>query len=355
MKMLFINSENLQFYPGKSSKNLSISRLLFIGLILLSCITSLAGSLTGCAKNNTQNPTQKKVLNVGVLLGAGGLGDKSFNDSAYNGLLAAQKELNIRFETADYTGTESDVDALRAFAKNNYDLIVGISFDNLKTIQTVASEFPNTKFAAIDFELQGDNIASIVYREQEGDFLMGVLAAMVTKTKMVDVIGGTDIPAISRIISGFKQGVAYQDSTVTVFSDIAGTFSDPQVGYDLAMSRYNQGVDVIHNAASKTGLGIIQAAKEVGKYTTGTSGDQRYLAPGYMIGNRPKRVDTAVQLLIEEVNNGTFKTGVRSLGLKENGLSLGPFNENVVTPAMLERIGEIEQKIVSGEIQIQGE
>jgi basic membrane protein A len=353
--MHFFNLINLRSCLRKSAKNVHRVPWLFFALIMLSSIAFLAGPLTGCAGNNTQNSVQKKVLNVGLLLGAGGLGDKSFNDSAYNGLLAAQKELNIRFETVDYTGKDSDVDALRTFAKNNYDLIIGISIDNMKAIQTVANEFPNIKFGAIDFELQGNNIASIVYREQEGDFLMGALAAMVTKTKKVDVIGGTDIPAIRRIISGFKQGVAYQDSNVTVFSDIAGTFSDPQVGYNLAMSRYSQGVDVIHNAASKTGLGIIQAAQEVGKYTTGTSGDQRYLAPGHMIGNRPKRVDTAVQILIEEVSNGTFKSGVRSLGLKENGLSLGPFDETVVTSAMLKRLDEIKQKIMDGEIQIQSE
>ncbi len=331
------------------------NRLLFIGLVAITCISLFTGILAACTKDNIQNPVQKRVLNVALLLGAAGLGDKSFNDSAYNGLLTAQKELNIRFETVNYTGKELDIDTLRAFAKDNYDLIIGISIDNMKSIETVAREFPGIKFGAIDFELAGDNIASVVYREQEGDFVMGVLAAMITKTKMVDVVGGTDIPAIRRIILGFKQGVAYQDSSVTVFSDIAGTFSDPQVGYDLAMNRYNQGVDVIHNAASKTGLGIIQAAQQVRKYTTGTSGDQRYLAPGYMIGNRPKRVDVAVQMLIEEVSNGTFKAGIRSLGLQENGLSLGPFDETVVTPAMLKRIEEVKQKIMSGEIQVQVE
>jgi basic membrane protein A len=156
-------------------------------------------------------------------------------------------------------------------------------------------------------------------------------------------------------MAGFTQGVAYQDSSVTVVTDFAGTFSDPNVGFNLAIARYNEGVDVIHNAASKTGLGIIQAAQQLNKLTTGTSGDQRYLAPGNMIGNRPKRVDTAVQMVIEEVHNGTFKAGVRSLGLKENGLALGPFDENVVTPAILSRIEELKQKIISGEIKVQAE
>jgi basic membrane protein A and related proteins len=326
-----------------------------VGLAGFLSLIILAGLLTGCENSNSAATVQNKVLNIGLILGAGGLGDKSFNDSAYSGLLAAQRALNIRFETVEYTGQDSDIDALRAFAREGYDLIIGISFDNTRSIQTVAGEFPDIKFGAIDFTLSGANIASIVYREQEGDFVMGVLSALLTKTKMVDVVGGTDIPAIRRIISGFTQGVAYQDRGVTAFSDIAGTFSDPQIGYNLAMTRFSQGVDVIHNAASKTGLGIIQAAQHQKKYTTGTSGDQRYLAPGYMIGNRPKRVDTAVQLLIEEVSRGTFAAGVRSLGLKENGISLGPFDDTVVTPAILNRLAEIQQKITGGEIQVQAE
>jgi basic membrane protein A and related proteins len=335
-------------------RTIYLGRLLFLSLLAFSFIIIFAGSAVGCENGSSKTPVQKRILNVGMILGSGGLGDKSFNDSAYNGLLGAQRELNIRFETVGYTGSKSDADALRAFARQGYDLIIGVSFDNMKSIQTVAGEYPGIKFGAIDFELTGDNIASIVYREQEGDFLMGALAAMLSQSKKVDVVGGTDIPAIRRIISGFKQGVAYQDSSVTAFSDIAGTFSDPQVGYNLAMSRFDQGIDVIHNAASKTGLGIIQAAQEAKKYTTGTSGDQRYLAPGFMIGNRPKRVDTAVKMLIEEVNAETFKTGGRSLGLKENGLALGPFDETVVTSTILNRIEAIKQKIISGEIQVQG-
>jgi basic membrane protein A and related proteins len=326
-----------------------------IYLCLMVALAALLAGASACTHSVAPTPLQKKVLNVGMILGSAGLGDKSFNDSAYAGLLAAQRKLNIRFETVNFTGQNADVEALRAFANNGYDLIIGVSFDNMPSLQSVAREYPAIKFGAIDFELAGDNIASIVYREQEGDFLMGTLAAMVTGTHQVAVIGGSDMPSIRRIMAGFQQGVAYQDHRVAVFTDLAGTFSDPQVGYKLALSRYNQGVDVIHNAASKTGLGIIQAAQEVGKYVTGTSGDQRYLAPGFMIGNRPKRVDTAVQILIEEVSENTFTTGIRSLGLKENGFSLGPFDDSVVTPAMLKTIDEIKQKIINGEVQVKVE
>jgi basic membrane protein A and related proteins len=290
-----------------------------------------------------------------MLLGSGGLGDRSFNDSAYSGLLEAQKKFNIRFDTVDPAGKEADLESVRFFAEHKYDLIIGIGFEHLETIKTVAQEFPSVKFGAVDFELASDNVASIVYREQEGDFLIGVLSALLTKTRTVGVIGGADIPAIRRIISGFKQGVTYQDSGVSVHVDLAGTFSDPDVGLKLALSQYKQGVDVIHNAASRTGLGIIEAAKQTGKLTTGTSGDQRYLASGNVVGNRPKRVDTAVMLLIEEVKEGQFKSGIRSLGLKENGLSLGPFDESLVTKPMLDRLESLKQQIINGQVTVKVE
>jgi basic membrane protein A and related proteins len=327
---------------------------LIIPLVLIIVIL-IPGFLSACGDGSPQAEDKKSVLNIGLLLASGGMGDKSFNDSAYKGLLDAQKQFNIRFETVNYASRESNLDTLRRFARSKYDLIIGIAYENLETIKTLAGEFPQTRFAAIDVELSGDNVAAIVYREQEADFLMGVLAAMITRTGKVGVIGGTDIPAIRRIISGFKQGASYQDSWVQVLAEIAGTFSDPQIGYNMALKQYDQGADLIHNAASKTGLGIIQAAQQVNKWTTGTSGDQRNLAPGNMLGNRPKRVDTAVEMLIEEVNNGDFKAGIRSLGLKENGLSLGPFDESVVTTAVLDRLEELKQKIINGEIKVQAE
>jgi basic membrane protein A and related proteins len=322
---------------------IGISILLFVSLI------------AGCSPAKQAVSNQENILNIGLVLGSGGLGDKSFNDSAYKGLLDAQKQYNIRFETVEPTSEEAKLNAIRLFARNNYDLIIGIAIENQNSIQTVSREFPRIKFGAIDFELTENNVASIVYREQEGDFLMGVLADLLTKSKFVGVIGGMDIPAIKRIMSGFKQGTAYQDNTVKVFADYAGTFSDPQVGLKLALSRYDEGADVIHNAASKTGLGIIEAAKQTHKLTTGTSGDQRYIAPGNVVGNRPKRVDTAVLMLIDEVKKGTFKPGVRSLGLKENGLTLGPFDETLVTRDMLNRLDELKQKIINGQIVIQAE
>lgn len=337
------------FVRKRSSKS-ALLRVLFVILAAV-IIAPILLLFSGCG----QVAQQTSVLKVGMLLGSGGLGDKSFNDSAYAGLMEAQKKYNIRFDTVDIADNVSNLNALRMFAQNKYDLIIGVAYENKVNIETVAKEFQHVRFAGVDFEAAGTNVASVVYREQEADFLMGVLAAMLTKTKSVGVIGGTNIPAINRIMSGFKQGVAYQDSSVKVFSEYAGTFSDPEVGLKVALARYADGADVIHNAASRTGLGIIEAAKQTGKLTTGTSGDQRYLAPGNVVGNRPKRVDTAVMMLIEEVKLGTFKAGTRSLGLKENGLMLGPFDETLVDKAMLTRLEDLKQKIIRGEITVKAE
>ncbi len=312
-------------------------------------ILMLSSLLPSCTTGRPQ-----EILNVGVMLGSAGLGDRSFNDSAYAGLVEAQKQYNIRFQPAvPSADKEANLETLRLWARSGFDLIIGVAFENLEVIQTVAKEYPQVKFGAIDFELNATNVSSIVYREQEGDFLMGVLCAMLTKTKSVGVIGGTDIPAIRRIFAGFNQGVAYQDSSVKVFDDFAGSFSDSQLGYNLAMKRYGEGADVIHNAASKTGLGIIEAAKASGKLTTGTSGDQRYLAPGNVVGNRPKRVDTAILLLVKEVKENDFYAGSRSLGLKEDGLQLGPFDPDIVTPSMLARLDELKGQIINGSIVVQ--
>jgi basic membrane protein A len=324
-------------------------------LTLIILILTMIFSVSGCSLLGFQSQQKQRVLNIGVLMGSGGLGDRSFNDSSYAGLVEAQKQFNIRFQTETPVTEQSRLDSLRLFAKNDYDLIIGVAFENKNPLETVAKEYPGLKFGGIDFESTVPNISSIVYREQEADFLMGVLAARLTKTKFVGVIGGTDIPAIQRIMSGFKQGVAYEDQNVKTFADFAGTFNDPEVGLKLALARYSEGADVIHNAASRTGLGIIEAAKRTGNLTTGTSGDQRYLAPGNVVGNRPKKVDTAVLMLISEVNNGSFKAGVRSLGLKENGLSLGPFDENLVDKNILSRMEALKLDIVNNKITIKAQ
>lgn len=309
----------------------------------------LLGLLSGCA-GEPQPPQQE--LSVGMILGRGGLGDRSFNDSAYAGLQEAQGQFDIRFEVVDYTSDEANLEELRRLIQEGYDLIIGVGFENAGYIETLAMEHPEHSFVIVDAVVEEDNVVSVVFREHEGDFLMGVLAAMLTESDKVGFIGGMDIDITRRIEGGFLQGVTYQDSSVEVISDFADTFTDSEVGRSLALAQYESGVDVIYNAAGRTGLGIIEAAEETGNLTIGTSGNQLDLAPGYVVGNRPKRVDTAVLLLIGELESGQFTPGTRSLGLAEDGLSLGPFNEDIVSDAMLERLEDLRQQIVAGELTV---
>ena len=323
-------------------KNLLVWILLYALPLLL---------LTGCGGEERADSLQP-VIHVGLILGSGGLGDLSFNDSAYAGLQEAQRQFGIRFETVDYATDDENLAELNRLIRLGYDLIIGIGFENAGYIETLSKENPDRKFAVIDTTVAGENVASIVYREQEGDFLMGVLAAMLTDTGMVGFVGGMDIPILRRIESGYLQGVAYQDPGIEIISDFAGTFAEPELGKELALAQYAAGVDVIYNAAGRTGLGVIEAAKESGKLTIGTSGDQRYLAPGNVVGNRPKRVDIAVLHLVEELIQGQFMPGTRSLGLKENGLALGPFDDDLVSKEMVAVLESLKQKIITGEIVV---
>ncbi len=317
---------------------------------LLALIVIVLAAAAACSSGLSVD--EQPVLNVVMLLGSGGLGDRSFNDSAYAGLQEAQRLYDARYTTVDYAPDLENLPELRSLVSQGCDLVIGVGFENAPYIEALSQEYPDQRFAIVDVAVEGDNVASIVYREQEGDFLMGVLAAMLTETGQVGFIGGMDIDPIRRIESGFTQGVAYQDPSVEVVSDLAGTFSEPEVGRELALQQYDSGVDVIYNGAGRTGLGIIEAAEETGHLTIGTSGDQRYLAPGYMVGNRPKRVDTAVLVLITELYNGEFTPGVRSLGLAEEGLSIGPFDDSLVTAAMLDRLSELEKMIVNGTLMV---
>ncbi len=312
----------------------------------------LLAVLALCACGALRAPTPQRVLRVGMILGSGGLGDRSFNDSAYEGLVEAQRRYGIRFEVLTHSSQAEDIERLRLLVRHGSALVIGVGYENAPTIERLAAEFPDQPFAVVDAVAAGANVASIVYREQEGDFLMGVLAAMLTQTKRVGFIGGADVPPVRRIEAGFRQGVAYQDAQVEVLADLAGTFSDPALGKALALAQYAAGADVIYNAAGRTGLGIIEAAQETGHLTLGTSGDQRYLAPGHVVGNRPKRVDRAVLVLVEECVAGRFTPGTRSWGLAEGGLALGPFDERIVTREMLARLDALQRRIIAGEIVI---
>ncbi len=296
-------------------------------------------------------------LRVGLQLSIGGLGDLSFNDSAFAGLQEAQQLHAIEFTTAPWDNPISNATNMENWARAGYDLIVGIGYGNAKPISEVAAQFPDKHFAIVDVVAEGSNVWSATYREYEGDFVVGVLAGLVTQTHMVGFIGGGVNPVVRRIELGFAQGVKNVDSSISFISDYVGEFDDPVKGRLLAETQFTLGTDVIYQVAGRCGLGAIEAAKTFGKWIISTGGDHSDLAPNAVLTSRIKNVGKAVLDAIESVVYDRFEGGVvKSYGFAEGGLMLAPIRPTifkVVTPAIQNIMQEIQAQVITGKIKVE--
>ncbi|HXW00681.1 MAG TPA: BMP family ABC transporter substrate-binding protein, partial [Anaerolineae bacterium] len=275
---------------------------------------------------------------VGLQLSVGGLGDLSFNDSAYAGLQEAQQLHGIEFQTAPWENPMLNAINLENWAKEDFDLIIAIGYGNAAPISEMAARYPNQRFASIDVAAEGSNVWSATYREYEGDFVVGVLAALVTQTHMVGFMGGGVTPIVRRIELGFAQGVKNVDSSISFISDYVGEFDDPLKGRLLAETQYTLGADVIYQVAGRCGLGAIEAANEFGRWIISTGGDHSDLAPNAVLTSRIKNVGKPILDVIESVVADRFEGGtVKSYGFAEGGLMMAPIRPSVfkvVTPAI---------------------
>jgi len=295
-------------------------------------------------------------IRVGLLMGVGGLGDQSFNDSSYLGLQAAQRELGVRFETDTWGMLNQNLATLRRWSDAGFDLIIGLSYGHVPSIAQVASERPNQHFAIIDAQVDAPNVWSVTFREYEGDFVVGALAALVTRTQRVGFVGGGATPVVRRIEVGYAQGVAHINPHISILSDYVGVFDDPVRGRLLAETQYALGADVIFQAAGRCGLGAIEAAKAFQRYIISTGADHSELAPHFVLTSRVKRVDNVVFDVIEAVVQGRFEGGkTHSYGFAEHGLSMAPFREEVaevVTPDIQSYLKHILEDVSTGEIAV---
>lgn len=298
-------------------------------------------------------------LKVGMQLSIGGLGDLSFNDSAYSGLKKASQTFDIEFETGPWIDVEQNAAQMEKWAKADFDLIIAIGFANAEPVSEVAARYPDKPFACIDVAGEGSNVWSAVYREYEGDFVVGVLAALVTQTRMVGFIGGGITPVVRRIELGYAQGVRNVDASISFISDYVGEFDDPVKGRLLAETQYTLGVDVIYQVAGRCGLGAIEAASEIGKWVISTGGDHSDLAPYSVLTSRIKNVGKPVQDVIQAVLEERFEGGVtKSYGFAEGGLMMAPIRPSVfkvVTPPIQNIMQEIQAQVISGQIKVEVE
>ena len=288
-----------------------------------------------------------------VIYDMGGKFDKSFNQAGYDGAERWKKESGKPYVEFEISNPAQREQAQRRMAERGADPIVGIGFSQGSAVEKVAKEFPKLKFAIIDSVVSLPNVQSIVFKEHEGSFLVGVMAAMASKTGKVGFVGGMDIPLIRRFQCGFEQGAKYANPKVEVSGNMTGTtpaaWNDPARGAELAKAQFAGGVDVIFAAAGGTGIGVYQAAKDAGKLAIGVDSNQNHVQPGTMLTSMVKRVDVAVYNAFKGV-----KPGVTSLGLAEGGVdyALDEHNAKLVSADMKKKVDAAKADIISGKIKV---
>ncbi len=296
--------------------------------------------------------------NPAVIFDLGGKFDRSFNQASYDGAERFKSETGIGYKDFELQTDAQREQALRRFAEQGYNPVIVTGFSFGSAMDTVAKEFPDTDFVIIDMVVDAPNVRSVVFNEHEGSYLVGVLAAMASKSGTVGFVGGMDIPLIQKFACGFVQGVKATNPNATVIQNMTGTtgaaWNDPVRGGELAKSQIDQGADVIYHAAGGTGVGVLQAAADAGVLGIGVDSNQDYLHPGQVLTSMLKRVDLATYGAMMDVNNDTFTSGVQVMGLAQDGVgyALDDDNKSLITPEMQTAVEAAKAKIISGEIKV---
>lgn len=283
--------------------------------------------------------------------------DKSFNEGVSNGAMRFAEETGEKYREFEPANDSQIEQALRKMAKRGSNPIIGVGFSQANALSVVAKEYPDTSFTLIDMVVDLPNVQSVVFKEHEGSFLVGALAAMVSKTGKVGFVGGQDIALIRRFACGYEQGAKHINKDADVYQNMTGStgaaWNNPGKGGELAKSQFDRGADVVFAAAGGTGIGVYQAAKDNGKYAIGVDSNQNHLHPGTMLTSMTKGVDTASYNTFKSKMDGTWKAGVQVLGLAEKGVAwaVDEHNEAIVKPYM-EKMAAIEADIISGKISV---
>jgi basic membrane protein A and related proteins len=307
-------------------------------------------------------------VDVGIVFDVGGRGDKSFNDGAYVGAEKAERELGARVRFIE-PGEGSDREAgLRLLAAEGMDIVIGVGFIFTDDLTQLAKEYPNVKFAGVDYAVQTDaqgnviqpppNLAALKFREEEGSFLVGALSVLVGGSKRLGFVGGMDIPLIHKFEAGFRAGVKHECPDCTVIAQYAGVtpeaFRNPGRGKELALSQYQSGVNIIFHASGSTGLGVFEAARSSRKLAIGVDADQYAEAPGFILTSMVKGVDAAVFDAIRRAKDGSFKGGIYQFGLAEGGVGYvyDENNRKLIPDAVRARLDALQADIVAGKIDV---
>nr|WP_321445865.1 BMP family ABC transporter substrate-binding protein [uncultured Cohaesibacter sp.] len=297
-------------------------------------------------------------INPAVVYDLGGKNDQSFNQSAYIGAEKYKEDTGTAFRDFEIQNDTQREQAMRRFAKKGYNPIVVIGFSHAEALKKVAPEFPDTKFAIIDMVVDLPNVRSVVFKEHEGSYLVGLLAAKAAKSGKVGFVGGMDIPLIRAFACGYKQGAKAANPDLEVFENMTGTtgaaWNDPVKGGELAKSQIDRGADVIYHAAGGTGAGVLQAAADAGKLGIGVDSNQNGLHPGKVLTSMVKRVDVAVYKAFQDLAEDKWSSGINVLGLAEGGVAWADDenNKDLITDDMRAAVAQASKDIVEGKIVV---
>ena len=333
--------------------------------VLVGCKSKDEGSSEGTADKKTE-------VSVGLVTDEGGINDKSFNQTAGSGVEKAVEELGVKYKYIESQKKEEYEPNLQALIDNGAQLTYGIGFQLADAVANVAKNNPETMFCLIDSVVEADNVQSVTFKEEEGSFLMGVIAGLTTKTNKVGFIGGKDSETILKFESGFAAGVAAVNPEAAkglISADgkssgstvkYADSFSDTNKGYELAKSLYESGCDIIYHAAGGVGIGMFQATKELRDagsevWAIGVDMDQAVSLPEFadvILSSMMKRVDKATYDAAKAMTEGNFEPGVKVLGIAEGGVGMADSTKNNTAPEVMEKATEFETKIKNGEFKV---
>lgn len=297
-------------------------------------------------------------LKVGLVFDKGGKDDRSFNAAAFRGAMKAKDDLKVFVKYVEATDDNAFEGLLRSFAQKNFDLIIGIGVSQADAVRKVAKQFPKTKFAIVDAEVNEPNVRSLLFEEHEGSYLIGALAALTSKTGKVGFIGGMDIPLIRRFEKAYEAGARKANPDVKVVSNFIGVtgeaWNNPAKAKELAISQYGSGADVIFAAAGASNGGLFDAAEEKQKLAIGVDSNQNYIKPGRILTSMLKRVDIAVSQTILDANQGSFTGGVKRFGLANQGVdyALDDYNKALLGIETLKKVEQLKLSILNGKVQV---
>jgi basic membrane protein A len=303
-------------------------------------------------------PAAAQDVSPAVVFDMGGKFDRSFNEGIYNGVERFREETGIAYAEFEVTNEAQREQALRRMARNGATIVIAVGFAQAPAVEVVAKEYPDVKFTIIDAVVDLPNVQSVVFKEQEGSFLVGMLAAMASQSGKVGFVGGMDIPLIRAFGCGYEQGVKHVNPDAEVIQNMTGdtpaAWNDPSRGGELARSQFDLGADVVYAAAGGTGIGVYQAAADAGKFAIGVDSNQNYLHPGTMLTSMLKRVDVAAYNAFKGAQDGTWSAGVLNLGLAEDGVgwALDENNEALITPEMKAAVEEAAAAIIAGTLEV---